>query len=184
MKRLAVLFFTVLCTLGAFAQQDVTKFLGIPVDGFKKDMIRKLEAKGFEYNSITEELSGEFNGQDVKLHVVTNNNKVYRIVVFDANYTNETNIKIRFNTLCGQFARNNRYYDLVDYTIPESDDISYEMTVNSKRYEADFYQKPSDPNGGLDLNKSVWFMIDERYGDYRIIMFYDNEYNHADGEDL
>jgi len=34
-------------------------------------------------------------------------------------------------------------------------------------------------------HKLVWFMIiQDRYDEYRIAMFYDNEYNHADGEDL
>ncbi len=32
--------------------------------------------------------------------------------------------------------------------------------------------------------KSVWFMISELYGKYFITMFYDNEWNHSDGEDL
>lgn len=33
-------------------------------------------------------------------------------------------------------------------------------------------------------HKSVWFMINEFYGDYYINIFYDNELNKADGEDL
>ena len=33
--------------------------------------------------------------------------------------------------------------------------------------------------------KSVWFMINQvSYGEYSILMYYDNEYNRADGEDL
>lgn len=32
--------------------------------------------------------------------------------------------------------------------------------------------------------KPVWFMISEYYGKYYITMYYDNEYNRADGEDL
>ena len=48
-------------------------------------------------------------------------------------------------------------------------DIKYEATM----YMLDLYSK-----------RSVWFMIDEHYGRYRIIMFYDNEFNHSDGEDL
>jgi hypothetical protein len=32
--------------------------------------------------------------------------------------------------------------------------------------------------------KIVWFMINELYGKYYITMFYDNEYNRANGEDL
>ena len=36
---------------------------------------------------------------------MTNNNKVYRILVKDAVGSSETDIKIRFNTLCQQFGR-------------------------------------------------------------------------------
>lgn len=38
----------------------------------------------------------------------------------------------------------------------------------------------------MDLcsKKPVWFMISELYGKYYITMFYDNEYNRANGEDL
>ena len=34
------------------------------------------------------------------------------------------------------------------------------------------------------LKKPVWFMISEIYGKYLITMYYDNEYNRANGEDL
>ncbi len=36
----------------------------------------------------------------------------------------------------------------------------------------------------LFSKRPVWFLISEKYGEYRINMFYDNEYNHSDGEDL
>ena len=36
----------------------------------------------------------------------------------------------------------------------------------------------------ISTKKSVWFMISESYGKYYIIMFYDNEYNRANGEEL
>lgn len=36
----------------------------------------------------------------------------------------------------------------------------------------------------LFLKKHVWFRIEEYYGKYYIAMYYDNEYNHANGEDL
>ena len=32
--------------------------------------------------------------------------------------------------------------------------------------------------------RSVWFMISEKYGKFSLILFYDNEYNNAHGEDL
>ena len=34
------------------------------------------------------------------------------------------------------------------------------------------------------LNKQVWFMIQEDNGEYRIMIYYDNIYNKANGEGL
>ena len=225
MKKIIIVMLLFVSML-ANAQKDVTKFLGIPVDGLKSAMIQKLKAKGFLYDQRLDCLTGEFNGHDVRLSVVTNNNKVWRIIIQDAIAQDETGIKIRFNKLIRQFLNNKKYMSatLSDPTLSDSEDISYEMLVNKKRYEAVFFQMPTqidtlemqtalrnkllekyteeqleNPTKKqqtdigyetmmylLDLysKRSVWFMIDEKYGRYRILMFYDNEYNHSDGEDL
>lgn len=206
-----------------YAQQDVTRFLDIPVDGYKSDMIKKLKAKGFTSNpNSADVLEGEFNGTEVNIYLGTINNKVWRLVVSDAYTTEETNIKIRFNELIQQFRNNERYLPESDsiiatYIIPSDEDISYEMLVNKKRYEAAFYQKTLTYDGlikeSADLikkedkdeenierlqnvlmevfkemeaskNKSVWFMIHEDKGRYRILIYYDNEYNNTRGKDL
>ena len=169
------------------AQRNVTQFLGIPVDGTKSEMIRKLKDKGFKSTSFDKDiLEGEFNGRDVNVSIGTNNNKVYRIFILDANPSNESQIKIRFNNLCSQFENNLRYISMEDQTIPESEDISYEMSVNSKVYEAGFFQKASTDTLGISdmYNRVVWFKITESYGEYRIGMYYDNVYNQADGSEL
>ena len=186
MKRLFALVVLLFVSEALFAQRDVTRFLGIPVDGTKSEMIRQLKEKGFVYDSSDDVLKGEFNGQDVYVSVVTNNNKVYRIMVRDVYTKNETDIKIRFNKLCNQFANNKKYIPITDedYTLPESEKISHEILVNKKRYEAAYFQK-SGPEDFDYYNKIVWLMIyDESYGKYRILMFYDNEYNAANGDDL
>lgn len=206
-------------SLFIYAQQDVTKFLGIPVDGSKSEMIQKLKAKGYTSSPLDKDvLVGEFNGADVNIHVVTNNNKVYRIMICDVNNIDERAIQIRFNRLCEQFVNNSKYSSLPleEYMIPDDEDISYEITVHKKRYEAVFYQKtdetfmakqieaafpqytkeqlanPSEELRAEIVNfvtqyiskKAVWFMINERLSKYCITMYYDNEYNNANGEDL
>lgn len=206
-------------SLFIYAQQDVTKFLGIPVDGSKSEMIQKLKAKGYTSSPLDKDvLVGEFNGADVNIHVVTNNNKVYRIMICDVNNIDERAIQIRFNRLCEQFVNNSKYSSLPleEYMIPDDEDISYKITVHKKRYEAVFYQKtdetfmakqieaafpqytkeqlanPSEELRAEIVNfvtqyiskKAVWFMINERLGKYCITMYYDNEYNNANGEDL
>ena len=156
MKKLSMLVVLLTLTITTFAQeQDVTKFLGIPVDGTKTEMIAKLKEKGFTQVDYDEDivLEGEFNGTEVYVFVVTNNRKVYRIMVTDKNKRSETDIKIRFNILCQQFSENNKYISLDDYTIPEEEDISYQITVNNKRYQAGFYQVDKEMLAQTLLNK-------------------------------
>ena len=196
MKRLSIVIVSLLMSMFCLAQHnDVTLFLGIPVDGTKSAMVQKLKAKGFTYDATLDMLEGEFNGQPVFISVVTENNKVYRICIFDKNETTASQIKIRFNTLCRQFEKNGKYLPVNDYQeIGESEDISYEMLVHKKEYQAAFYQV--GPNGAASYysksieeieqlsNKVVWFTISERYGKYFIIIYYDNYKNQSNGEDL
>ena len=180
-----------LFAVALYAQDSVvTRFLGIPVDGTKAEMIRKLKAKGFTssaYDSNT--MKWEFKGRNVNIAVVTNNNKVWRIMVSDENDLGEADIKIRFNELCAQFERNSRYRALsLDQSLSDSEEIGYGIRLYNKRYEAVFYQKESaDADLSLsDYMRSVWFMIGEglRYNKFKILMYYDNEYNKANGDDL
>lgn len=195
MRNLFVVIIALLISAVTFAQNDVTTFLGIPVDGTKTAMIQKLKAKGFTYDATYDMLEGEFNGKDVKILIVTENNKVYRICLIDKNETTESQIKIRFNTLCRQFEKNEKYLPVkYNQEIDENEDISYEMLVHKKEYQAAFYQVgPGGVESYFDKsledmeqlsNKVVWFTISERYGKYVIAMYYDNYKNQANGEDL
>ena len=223
LKKIILYFFFLFLTLSSYSQKDVTQFLDIPVDGYKPDMLQKIKSKGFIVNRNKEDvLNGEFNGTDVNIVIAANNNKVWRVAVLDANSTDETNIKIRFNNLIKQFVYNERYSKEADstiakYTIPKDENILYEINVNKKRYEAVFYQKSLNYDslvkekeilvakekltdkekerlGELiieifreymnSLNKQVWFMIKENYGKYSIVIYYDNEFNKANGNGL
>ena len=188
MKKIILTLLISLLTLSAFAQKDVTKFLGIPVDGTKSEMIRKLKAKGFEeipYSDGT--LKGEFNGFDVNIYIQTNNNKVWRIIVADQNSMNAREIKTRFNNLHYQFNNNTKYITAQDFTIPETEDIGYEILVNKKKYQAVFYQKAeniTEDFATITTKKQVWFTIIGEYSDFKLAIYYENLYNKANGEDL
>lgn len=164
MRKLITLAVALMISSICFAQKDVTKFLGIPVDGTKSAMIQKLKDKGYTYNSRKDCLEGEFNGRNVEIHVVTNKDKVYRIAVVDAEGSNEASIKVRYNRLCRQFMYNDKYKSYKDsYEIPEDDDISYEMSVNNKRYEAAFYQVSYKENDSLSLMEYINNELNKKY---------------------
>lgn len=158
MKRLLFIVLAMIATITSFAQQkDVTSFLGIPVDGTASSMKQKLVSKGFVPKKVgtNEFLEGEFNGTDVHVWIATNNNKVYRIMLCDKNTVDEAQIKIRFNNLVSQFENNKRYFSLGKYTLSDEEDISYEMTVHNKNYEAYFYQVP-------DMEKTYTVALQEK----------------------
>lgn len=190
MKKIVWTMLAAICACVAYAQEkDVTRFLGIPVDGSKSEMIQKLIEKGFQSDPSSGLLSGEFNGRNVFISVVTNKNKVYRILIFDKHGTSDTEVKIQFNTLCRQFEDNINYLSAGDWNIPDDEQIAYEMTVHKKQYQAAFYQRLQTSSGKAFANseyskKLVWFKIFEMLGEYYIIIYYDNEYNRANGEDL
>lgn len=125
-------------------EPTVTTFLGIPIDGSKQAMISSLKAKGFTWNSTLECMEGEFNGEDVYIHIVTNNNKVYRLAIENKIPSSESQIKIRYNKLCQQFEANGRYVPITgksdNFELDENEDISYNLTVKNKEYQAGFYQ--------------------------------------------
>ena len=224
MKKIILMMIAMIISFASFAQnKDVTKFLGIPVDGTKTEMKQKLIAKGFVPKKMGdyEWLEGEFNGRDVKVYICTNNNKVYRIMLADKNNVDEAQIKIRFNRLVEQFENNKRYSAFGEYSISNEEDISFEISVHNKIYAARYSQDPDFENIGAKIQtaieekysaeelknpsetvkndieditnkiglanllmKHVWFRIAEDNGEYCICMYYDNEYNHANGEDL
>ena len=222
MKRILLFYIMAITAISMSAQNDVTTFLGIPVDGFKSEMKQKLVSKGFVPKKVgtNEFLEGEFNGCDVNVYICTNKNKVYRIMLADNNKVDEAQIKIRFNNLVKQFENNKRYHAFGDYSLSDKEDISYEMGINNKEYVAHYLQDPDFENIdaqiqiaikekysaeelknpsetvkndikditnkilGYHFMKRVWFCIERYNGEYGICMFYDNEYNRANGEDL
>lgn len=134
-----------------FGQSESTlKFLGIPVDGSKSEMVKALKSKGFEYDSESDLLIGDFNGKESFIGIVENHGKVYRVAVFDVNRYDAGEIRIRFNNLIYQFENNDKYYYIVpNNIIPEDEDIHHEIFVHDKQYIANFIYNPLYGNDEL-----------------------------------
>lgn len=180
MKKFILLFLTTVClTFNTFAQSNCITFLGIPVDGTKREMISKIEAKGFEYNPNNDCLVGEFNGVNVLIVVQTVNNKVWRIGIVDELVTDETNIKIRFNNLFEQFLNNGKYDLFNGSMLDDQENIRFEIDNHNKRYAACFIPKD------ISINGCVWYAIAKvNSNKYAITIFYENLNNAADGSEL
>lgn len=141
MKKIFCTILLALMTLLSFGQnKGAIQFLGIPVDGPKSEFETKLQAKGFTYDSSFDGYRGQFNGKNVEVYINTNHNLVDRVyVAFPA--TTGRKIKNEFNRLLSQFKNTEKYMDFgfnFNEEISDDEDISHEITVNNKRYEAAF----------------------------------------------
>lgn len=228
MKKFIALFILLL-SLTAHAQKDVTTFMGIPVDGTEAEMKKALLQKGFKYEPAVDCIYGKFNGRLSYIHIVTNNNKVSRIIVEEGGLLDENKVKTRFNKLVRKFDKDKKYTKKFtsDYIIPEDENIEKGIESNELRYVAAYLQatehveidttyaytrvaeivfreftpeqvkNPTEAQqqkiqkileeeskkiiNELLAKKSVWFMINRKYGMYNILLYYDNEYNRTDG---
>lgn len=186
MKNILITLAFVMMTIVSFSQVN---FMGTKVDGSAGVMISILKDKGFYDTGFTYEnegherpiLKGNFNGRESNILVLTNKGKVYRVYVCDSKNVNEAQIITDFNNLFYQFATNPKYILISGNEIDRKEDISYEMSCHNKIYSAYFYQILSD---SMEEENHVWFKISEEYGKYFLSIYYDNEINKPNGEDL
>ncbi len=179
-------------------ENDCLCFMGIPIDGSKRDFIRELERKGFRAANDyiwKGSYEGEFNGQNVHVFIQTTHEKVSRIAVRYPLFRGEIDARIQYNTLLRQLEESGKYYGLASNSIiNENTDLLTEITVKGKRYEADFlwFSPKTLSEHTLTYSKSmglfdgiVWFLLDQIDGKYTITLFYENSHNYdSASEDL
>lgn len=169
-------------------QSNVTEFWGIPVEGSKSTMIEKLRRKNFVYDPFEDCLEGEFNGAEVRILIQTQNGRVWRLVVIDKAFYNEDEIKTRYDNLCKQFASSSKYSPISITPFLESEERKSEYNA-CKECQAIYTQFPEKEDS---FNRTVWFTISRQdlsprcslVPHYSIVMYYENGFNEANGEDL
>ena len=129
-------------TVTAIGKVEITRFLGIPVDGPKDEMVMNLKAKGYTYNSDEDYFTGYYFGHPVYLFIQTNNEKVSRIILYDVIQRNEEEIKYRFNDIYTQFITSDRYERMNkrDKSLTADYDLAYEMKFHKYLHKAVFKQ--------------------------------------------
>lgn len=145
------------------SDKAVATFLGIPIDGKKKEFRKKLERLGFEYHkpqrhavNRRDYLTGVYNGKTVYVHIITEKGRVWRVVAIEQDCYSAEMVKDRFNTVCQSIEEDTKYAPawisykqwqiLEQYgrkptsqAIPERKGVSL---MNHHAISADWYQEP------------------------------------------
>lgn len=208
-KTMRKLTFTLLMfmTLSLNAQNDgVIKFMGIPIDGSKSEMIDKLQEKGFAPIQVLIDLEnaqnevirqggeipegrirerdgeyfmrGYFDGKDSKVIIVSYNNKVYQIMVVIDNPYNELNAKIQFDLYVEQLSKKyTLFYNFAKDILDKDLTMPFDNPIKAVFTTA--YDESDKPHGMITLE-----MSHPRYQEFYLAFRYYNMDNMPNGEDL
>lgn len=165
---------------GIAMSQDVTTFMGIPIDGTKDEMIKKLEEKGFTKDA--EFLRGKFYGEDVLLSIGEDNDLVSTIyIIFNDSSMDEA--KTLYNSLVADFSKNKKYIpDGGDGIIIDKTELRHILVSEDRTVVSYFLQKGHDGDKKKDIeNKTVTVALSHSSGlNYSVGIAYCNEYNMPD----
>ena len=208
-NKMRKLLFTLLMllTLSLNAQDiNVIKFMGIPIDGPKSEMISKLEEKGFvtvegirrieNAEQELERLGGEvtggkmrendqeyfmdgyFDGKGCKIIIMPYNKKVYQVmVVFNEAYS-EINAKIQFNLYVEQLSKKyTLFYNFANDILDKDMEMPFDNPIKAVFTTAN--DESDKPHGMITLE-----MSHPRYKEFYLAFRYYNMDNMPNGEDL
>lgn len=157
MKRiLLTVIATITLTATALAGINTPRFLGIPVDGPKTEMIKKLVDKGYKYNEKEDYLTGFYFGSPVYIFVQTVQDQVSRVIVYDIKEHDEHEIKDRFNMVYDKFDSSTRYAtpQQAGARISDREKLAYEMRQHKKFYKAVFNQIKEKPADSTNITRA------------------------------
>lgn len=205
MKKVLFILFLLVTSLTVDAQ---IKFMGIPIDGNKREMITKLQQKGFTKEQVCLELenaekdlikhggkldgesildndvsymmNGRFDGHDCHLLISSYNKKVYQVDVLFKWVYSETQAKEKYNLY--SYKLKEKYEIITDKKAIDA------LCIKYKLYSDDDLTKPFEKqiecpfltDGGYIL----LIMTHPRYYEYYIGIRYTNIDNYPNGEDL
>ena len=195
MKRIFLFCFSIIfMSLSIWGQKEVATFMDIPIDGPVENMIIELQKKGFRYtpernNQNMYLLEGTFNGAWADISVSVNRDKVSAVGVI-YKVIGAENAKLRFNSLHAQMAKNWKYYNFQEASIPfiaDNVDIEYELKYKKTNFDAIFFQVLTNSAqvmalkeyirslGGKPENKS----IEEKDKELIALTWMENLYKHT-----
>ena len=120
--------------------EKALKFMGIPIDGSKDDMVAALMEKGFKQDWGDEYLTGIFNGENVKVFISTNHGIVDRIRVVYPSTNDSNDTRVKFNTLLSKMNRNAKYVSVSPRPeIPAGESVGLISYGDSKHYDTAYF---------------------------------------------
>ncbi len=171
MKKILTSAIALLMTLTVSAQENATTFMGIPIKGSASIMRSALVKKGFVLNKDYT-LMGCVDGDSCNVTIDTDKGKVISITVVNMYGTNSIRKAVeKYDALLNFYKEDCNYteYETNNY-IQFTDIETHKINIGNGYYYAEFFQV-CEPQ---KFTRRLSFKLTTKYGDYRIVRFYDN----------
>lgn len=173
MKRTLIFSLILMLALTMHAQTTVT-FMGVPVNGEQESFRQKLLKKGC-YTDKNSVLKGVVDGTLSTIIINTTDDKVTSITAIeDEAIKDETLAVARYNHLLDHYKAISDYteFETNPYAQSESKETMRKY-INEEWYYAEFFQKAQPQR----YTRRMGIKLTDKYGDYRIVRHYDNNYD-------
>ena len=133
--------YTFLSSGSTDTDESALKFVGVPIDGTKEQMIEALEEKGFQKEPFNDSMAtGMFNGELVTLFLSTNHGIVDRVKVVYPRCNAANDTRVKYNMLLSRFNRNAKYVCVnTRPEVPADENIYLKLQANTKEYDAVYF---------------------------------------------
>ena len=166
MKKIVNIILFFLLSLNLFAQTSdhILRFLNIPIDGKRSDMITAIKKRGFEDDTYYPSYVGVFNKHLSLVNIETGKNgKVYRIFIVDYQPRSKKEVIKQYNKLVLQFKNSEKYIELNDNSlIPDDENLYCEMQINKNNYDSYFFLKPSKASKKYNRQEDPQYLVIEK----------------------
>ena len=173
MKRTLTIALTLMLALTMQAQTTVT-FMGIPVKGKQEAFRQELLKKGCytEKNSV---LMGIVDGALSTIIINEVNDEVKSVTAIEEEQMTNENIAIsRFNYLIDYYKASSEYTEYEsNYYVEPTYKATAQKNISEENYYAVFFQTAKNQR----YTKRLGFKVSDKFGGYRIVRHYDNNYD-------
>ena len=174
MRRIFTLAIALMLVLAMQAETTVT-FMGVPVKGKQESFKQQLLKKGC-YTDKNNVLKGVVDGTLCTIIINTTDGKVTNITAIEDESITDENVAVaRYNYLLDYYKNSSDYaeFEANPYTQAETPENIRKNISEEWYYYAEFFQK-SEPQR---FTKRMAFRLTDKYGNYRIVRYYDNNFD-------
>lgn len=139
MGKLISLILGMVVSISLFAQQPSICFQGIPVNGSKQEVRKLLVEQGFDYNWFGGYFSGEVDGKESKIVLLSEKNTVQTIGV--VREVEKGIIADTYNNTIDKFLHDENYLFVSGGKIEKKDIDGYRIVAYPELYSTVFHQK-------------------------------------------